>query len=71
MALAQKVAKEQWEGGHGSLPPGWDYENDDDGDMYFIRPDGETQWEDPRDNFDDYVAEFISAAKRGVDLNTV
>jgi len=24
-------------------------DTDDDGDMYFTRPDGETQWEDPRD----------------------
>lgn len=31
------------------LPDGWDYDYDEDGTIYFIRPDGETQWEDPRD----------------------
>jgi alpha-tubulin suppressor-like RCC1 family protein len=32
-----------------ALPKGWDYDYDDEGNIYFIRPDGETQWEDPRD----------------------
>lgn len=32
-----------------ALPDGWDYDYDDEGTIYFIRPDGETQWEDPRD----------------------
>ena len=27
-----------------------DYDYDDEGNIYFIRPDGETQWEDPRDS---------------------
>lgn len=29
------------------LPPGWEMETDDDGDTFYIRPDGETQWEPP------------------------
>lgn len=31
------------------LPDGWDYEYTDDGTIYFIRPDGSTQWDDPRE----------------------
>jgi alpha-tubulin suppressor-like RCC1 family protein len=31
------------------LPDGWDYDYDDEGNIYFIRPDGNTQWEDPRE----------------------
>jgi hypothetical protein len=29
------------------VPEGWDWEYADDGSLYFIRPDGTTQWERP------------------------
>lgn len=31
-----------------ALPKGWDYEYDADGSIYFIKPNGETTWDDPR-----------------------
>lgn len=30
------------------LPDGWDYDYDDEGNCYFIAPDGTTTWDDPR-----------------------
>ena len=30
-----------------SLPPGWEIGTDEEGDTYYISPDGETQWDPP------------------------
>ena len=66
--------------GGGELPPGWDYDTTDEGEYYYIEPDtlaadgsvaveGGTHWDDPRADFEAYVAEFVKAAvERGVDL---
>ncbi len=69
-----------WEDGGGNLPPGWDYDTTDEGEYFFVQPDtidphtgatipGDTTWDDPREDFDVYVKEFIKAAERGVDLH--
>ena len=52
-ALAQQVATAKWNNGSGDLPPGWDYEQTEDGKFYFVPPgDGaEAVWTDPRSDF--------------------
>jgi hypothetical protein len=78
-ALARATAQRLWADGAGELPPEWDYETTDDGEYYYLEPDtlnpdgsvaalGATVWDDPRENFDTYVEQFVAAAKRGVDL---
>ena len=68
---AKAKATEKWDDGNGELPPGWDYDTTEDGEYYYIKPDGDTQWEDPRADFESYWKEFVAAADRGVDLDTV
>ena len=62
------MAERLWMGGHGELPPQWDYETDEHGEVYYLTPSGETQWDDPRDTLQLYTQEFIAAEARGVDL---
>ena len=65
--LAEALYKE----GAGDLPPGWDYDKTEEGEYYFIKPDETTTWDDPREDLQKYVAEYVAAAKRGVNLNTL
>ena len=62
------MAEEQWKDGHGELPPEWDYKETAGGEVYFVRPDGETTWDDPRDTLFGYTLEFFAAEARGVNL---
>lgn len=41
-ALAREKASKLWDEGAGELPPGWDYETTDEGEIYYVQPDGET-----------------------------
>jgi len=34
------------------LPPGWAEQQDEDGDSYFVDPDGEAQWDRPKPPLD-------------------
>ncbi len=52
----------------GELPPEWDHGLTAAGEYYYIKPNLETTWADPRVDFEDYVKEFEAAEKRGVHL---
>ncbi len=68
-AAARAAAAAHYRGGLGDLPPGWDWDVDDlDGAQFYIRPDGETTWADPRESFEDFERECAAAAARGVDV---
>ena len=57
-----------WRDGEGDLPPGWHFEWSE-GRPYFISPStGGTTWEDPREDYLVYEAEFVAAGMRGVDV---
>jgi hypothetical protein len=82
LALARATAERLYADGAGELPPGWDYERTEDGEIYFLMPDtlnadgsvaeeGATVWEDPRENFEYYVTQYAEAARRGVDLRSL
>jgi hypothetical protein len=43
----------------GELPPDWTWDQTDDGEVYYVNPDGETQWDDPRDDWDSYWPHFL------------
>jgi hypothetical protein len=45
------------------LPPHWSWEETDDGEIYYTDHDGETTWDDPRDNFDTFLAAYLKAVK--------
>jgi len=64
----EQLASALYKDGAGDLPPGWDYDKTEEGEYYFIKPDETTTWDDPRENFEKYVAEYVAAAKRGVNL---
>ena len=65
---ARAVAAAQWKEGAGELPPEWDFGQTPVGEYYYIKPNQETTWADPRIEFEDYVREFEAAEKRGVHL---
>ena len=51
-ATALEVAALVWKSGAGELPPHWDHDTDDSsGETYFITPDDQTTWDDPRENW--------------------
>lgn len=68
VARAAALAALHYENGSGDLPPEWGWQEDADGRVIYIRPDGTYADADPRHSFDAYEAEFISAAERGVDV---
>ena len=45
------------------LPPHWSWEETEDGEIYYTDHDGETTWEDPRDNFDSFFKMYLKAVK--------
>ena len=47
-ATALEVAALVWRGGAGELPPHWDHKADSRGEVYFITPDSQSTWDDPR-----------------------
>jgi hypothetical protein len=52
-AEAKKKAKIHFD--DGELPPGWESEEDEEtGDTFFTQPDGETTWDDPRNDWENY-----------------
>lgn len=53
---AQKKARAALE--ENELPPNWTWD-EDNGETYYVNPDGETQWEDPRDDWDTYWPGFM------------
>ena len=62
------MAAQLWDEGHGELPPQWDHEENEQGEVYFVTPSGEVTWEDPRDTLEEYTREFLAAERRGVSL---
>jgi len=80
VTLARAVALEEWKGGAGELPPGWDRGDRAwlpaelaggealAGGHYFITPSREITFRDPRADFEEYAAEFEAAEARGVHL---
>lgn len=53
-AEAEAKRKAQVDFDAGELPPGWNWEETDDGEIYFTQPDDETTWDDPRDDFEKF-----------------
>jgi hypothetical protein len=53
-AEAEAKRKAQIDFDAGELPPGWNWEETDDGEIYFTQPDDETTWDDPRDDFEKF-----------------
>jgi len=45
------------------LPPHWSWEETEDGEIYYTDHDGETTWDDPRDNFDSFFKMYLKAVK--------
>ena len=66
--LAATMAAQMWKEGHGELPPQWDHEQTEEGEVYFVKPSGEVTWEDPRSTLEEYTQEFAAAERRGVNL---
>ena len=65
--LARAAAAQLWREGGGQLPPGWDYE-EGEGKVHFVSPEGQWQWEDPRETLEVYEQHLAEAEGRGVDL---
>jgi hypothetical protein len=69
-ASARLWAERMFKGGHGELPPEWEFEEvEGTGEIFFITPSGASQWEDPRETLAGYTAEFAAAERRGVRLD--
>jgi len=45
------------------LPPHWNWEETEDGEIYYTDHEGETTWDDPRDKFSTFLAAYIKAVK--------
>lgn len=55
---AQKKAKADFDAGE--LPPGWNWEQvEGSEEIYFIRPDESTTWDDPREDWDTFWKEYL------------
>jgi hypothetical protein len=49
---------------NGELPPGWDWETADNGDIYFTQADGEATWTDPRNDWETFWPLFVVAEEK-------
>ena len=43
------------------LPPHWSWDETEDGEIYYTDHDGETTWDDPRENFEDFFKCYLKA----------
>jgi hypothetical protein len=43
------------------LPPHWSWDEADDGEVYYIDHEGETTWDDPRENFEDFFKFYVKS----------
>ena len=43
------------------LPPHWSWDEADDGEVYYIDHEGETTWDDPRENFEDFFKFYVNS----------
>ena len=46
------------------LPPGWSWDQTEEGEMFFVRADGSTVWDDPRETWEVYWPCFLKAEKK-------